>query len=442
MDPLIEHDPLADLFGDTNKVVTKFVETETKPKRYIFSRIGNSNDLLLRIDNSSLEKFITCPRSAQYKLIENRESPGSPAMAFGSRIHECLELTYKEGFTQESFDKCMKLIEIRYKDEPFPEDEWRSQSQAEKVIQLYYNRYQLDFDTFEPLFVEKAFSLPLFTLPVYTSLPISAEKLLGETGETTNVYVERIHVYWSGKIDLGVNVRMGNLKTVWDHKTSSVTGPQFFEGFQIGQQTVGYVWATQKLLALPTPPSFVLNAIGVRKPTRTGTNIEFARMPYVYSDFHLAEWEQDMMYLVSDFIAHLKQAYFPKATAWCMGKYGKCEYHGVCTQESPTTRKTELFSSTFHDVSWTPFEKPKNIEGITNHETTEQLLALCAGPVEGPSPTSSREDRREVQSRPHRTGPCRGSGSADRHHQKTYSVRQVFGRAAYGRGRFGCGRTR
>jgi len=353
---------ITNLFDDLNGVVTDLKPLEDKPKRFIFSRIEGTNDLLLRIDNSSLEVFVTCPRAAQYKLVQSREAHPSPALAFGNRIHECLEHTYKNGFDQTIYRQCIQILEQRFVENPFPSDEWRSLEFAVGLVQRYYTKYQLDLDTFEPLSVESPFSLPLCDLKINGTLPVTCEDLLGEVGNHEAVWVDYIRVYWSGKIDMVTRHRANDKVNFWDHKTSSVMGEQFFKGFMQAQQTVGYAWASKKIHDFDFIPGFVLNAMGIRKPTKTGVSIELDRMPYQYSEAQLAEWERDMQCLVSDFVAHLRQGYFPKATQWCFGKFSQCPYFGVCMCDTPEERQNFLNSNAYHDVSWTPFDKPAPVD--------------------------------------------------------------------------------
>jgi hypothetical protein len=363
LDPLEDHLSVLDSLFDPNRVVTKFENPSLLlPKRYIFSRIEGTSDLILRIDNSSLEVFVTCPRSAQYKLIVGKEAPGSAAMEFGSRIHECLEYTYQNKFDEPTYRYCLKLLNARFTSNPFPEDEWRTQELAVKVLSQYFNKYQLDLETYSPVSVEKAFSLPLCTIRLGTHLPVSCHELLGEKDNHDLVYVDRVHVYWSGKMDLAMATRTAGMVSVWDHKTTSMLGEQFFADFYLSQQTVGYVWASKKLLDLPYVPGFLVNGIGVRKPTRTGVSVDLQREPFLYSEFHLSEWERDMQQLVSDFLSHLRSGYFPKATKWCFGKYSKCQYHPVCRRDTERERHDTLHNLPYHDVSWTPFIRPPVID--------------------------------------------------------------------------------
>lgn len=138
-----------------------------------------------------------------------------------------------------------------------------------------------------------------------------------------------------------------------DHKTTSMLGSTFYDDFRMSSQTVGYHWAMRQ--RHPDLKGFILNVIAWRKPTKTGTSLEFQRMPFYYDEFRLVEWYTDTVHQINDFLAHLQRNYFPKQTKWCVGKYGKCQYFDVCSAASKDERDFVLASDMFSNVTWTPF---------------------------------------------------------------------------------------
>lgn len=335
-----------------NDIVTR-VRPPTGPKRHIFSRM-EGNDLLLRIDNSSLERFTACPRSAEFSLIRSRERAPGGALNFGGAIHKALEELYRHGFGDENFALIQEAFVNHFVTSPQPNGEWRSVDYGLTVLQQYRKKYMSDLDIYHPASVEQAFSLPLCTIPVEQVWPYTCEELLGEAGNNDLVRVNNVHVYWSGKIDLIMQTKDSPLQ-VWDHKTTSMMGPTFFGDFFLSQQTMGYVWAAKQILETSNQINFLVNCLALRKPTKTGTAIEFERQLYSYAPEHIEEWTQDVQYLVCDFLTHIAQSYFPKATKWCFGKFGQCPYHDVCNLAAVPSREVMLASDTYSDVTWTPF---------------------------------------------------------------------------------------
>ena len=75
---------------DINIPVASSPEEPKAPRPPLINEHG-----VMRIDNSSLEHFTTCARSAEYYLLNNRQlNRSKSALNFGSAIHECLELLY------------------------------------------------------------------------------------------------------------------------------------------------------------------------------------------------------------------------------------------------------------------------------------------------------------------------------------------------------------
>jgi len=64
----------------------------------------------LQIDNSSLEVFNACAKSAEYKLVDAREAPPKAALTYGSAVHEGLEVYYREKhLVSNQIRKCDKI---------------------------------------------------------------------------------------------------------------------------------------------------------------------------------------------------------------------------------------------------------------------------------------------------------------------------------------------
>lgn len=315
------------------------------------------HDYILRIDNSTLEYFQSCARAAQYYCVSRRQGIPSAALIFGGAIHLGLEVFYRDGF--DALAKAIEvtvahLAQISFRDP----DEWRTPAIAEDTIRRYHANYSL-MDPIEPIrvaglpFIEKAFSLVLGEVTVNKSLPYSRRELVGSDSDEP-LYIDKLIILWSGRIDIAAHYGDSKVYVV-DHKTSSIGGPQFFADFMLSQQMVGYNWALRKLLPDHRITGTVVNAIIQRKPTRTGRALDFERQTYFHSDWHVAEWETDVIHHVENFLNSLTSGYFPKCTKWCFGKYGKCAYHDVCTLP-PAQRRFVLDSPEYTNVTWSPLD--------------------------------------------------------------------------------------
>lgn len=328
--------------------------TPTKGNRRPLLNHLDGNDYVLQIDNTSLETFNTCPRSAYYRLVRGRVTPTSAALQYGSAIHAGLERWYStvdSDFSDQQREVMMledAVADFGDFDSGF--NEWRTPDRACDTLQKYIRHYgEEDFDILDD-HVETPFSLPLGVVPFDGFVKAEyIDKPIGATPEGL-VHVDGIHVYWTGKIDLCVK-RQG-AHWIVDHKTTSMLGPTFWEHFHLSNQTIGYVWAANQMFG-ERFAGLGVNCIASRKPTKTGTPTEFHRQYFPYRDDQVEEWETNTMHLVADFLANLRRDYFPMTTAWCMGKYGKCKYHDVCTLPL-AQRDSLLYSDIYSDNTWTP----------------------------------------------------------------------------------------
>jgi hypothetical protein len=302
----------------------------------------------LRIDNSSLERFNTCARSAEYYLLARREGAQSGvALQYGKAFHLCVEHRYKNYGREMSFEdigKCMEevapLVHDLYRDFVVPADNFRTPERVLDVFFKYLCFYQTEpFTVFTPSgqpFVEQYFEVPLGTIEF--------------NGEFEGHFHKELRILWCGKIDLAVELDGG--LWIMDHKTTSILGMNYWDSFLNSSQAMGYTYGGSQLFDRKVEGLF-LNVICSRKVTKTGVPEEFERQRFPFSLERIAEWKFNTLTLVGDFLAHLKRGYFPQQTAWCVGKYGRCEYLDVCMQ-SPSERLQMLNSNFYRDVTWTP----------------------------------------------------------------------------------------
>lgn len=312
----------------------------------------------LLIDNSTLETFTTCPRQASYHAgLRRHSSADKSALKFGDIVHKALDARYRAcsamyAQTAEVEKVMIAVGQTEYETWSPPEDDFRTFSCFVELVKKYGTDYP--FESFDIVklpdgtpFVEIPFALPV------GDLEINAECFVrDESGSVSLRFVGTVHVVWTGKIDLVVR-NEGRLY-VWDHKTTSVMGPTYFLDFELSHAMQGYNWAVQTMLGEPVA-GYVINCLGVRKPTKTGKAFEFMRKVCQADPWKLTEWQQDTMYIVSDFIENVRRQYAPKHTKWCFGKFGECPYFKVCSMP-PEQREMMLSSGEFQDVTWSPLK--------------------------------------------------------------------------------------
>jgi hypothetical protein len=349
------------LFDSLSLDTVPGLSPQSEPKRPLLVH-DRDHDFILRIDNSTLETFQTCSRSAFYYCVERRQRHPSPALAFGGAVHEALEHIYRYGYT--AADAAMQRgLDYLHAAAPPSPDEWRTPAYLIETLQAYVKHYSLN-DAIVPYnpdnnpYVEIPFSLSLGEVIIDAELPYTYAQITDQDS-TEPCFINKLTIMWSGKIDIAAHYGDHRVYVV-DHKTTSIAGPTFFSDFMLSQQMVGYNWALRKILDSPIAGTIV-NALIIRKPTRTGKGIEFERQTYFHQDWHVTEWQSDVLSEVSRFIYSLTNDSWPKLTKWCFGKYGKCPYHEVCTLP-PIQRHIMLSSPEYVNVTWSPLDKPSPVK--------------------------------------------------------------------------------
>lgn len=369
---------MIDISIPTNTLVTKVEDPPDRPRRELLTPIpGSPGEYLLVMDNSAIETFTTCPRYAFYHEVMAREAHARNAsLTFGGACHVGWEhIERDEGkklFIQSDknpsdpdyywcdVDTAQRVLSY-FTQNPTPPDEYRTPAIALELLAHYRVRKTLPDYQWEVLhdkaglLVERAFEIPLGVLEVGTPIKLPNWEI--------HQVVDKIHVAWSGRIDL--IARCNGKNRVVDNKTTSIAGDQFVQDFQLSNATIGYVWAAQQLWPDLNIDGFCLNAAHLKKPVagcglmdkgpRGGAAaLNFFRAYYDYSPSRLAQWEDNAMTLVEDFVNSLVRDRFPLHTKWCFGKYGKCQFHDVCTMDEPDVRQRMLLSDMFKDVTWNP----------------------------------------------------------------------------------------
>lgn len=299
----------------------------------------------LFIDNSSLESFTTCPRQALYSLVRRLKPAGEKtALNFGGIVHKVLEARYRASTALHAQTPDVTQVMLATAEREFqrwtpPEDDYRNFSCVVELIRRYEDAYP--FEQFEV--VRGQDGSPMIEVPF--AIPLGEIDLKNDG--------KKIKIVWTGRIDMAYISENGGGLYVMDHKTTSVMGPSYFSAFTISHQMYGYAWAAEQLCGHPVQ-AIVINAIGVRKPTRTGNAFEFKREVIPVQRGLLDEWKKDCLYIVADFVEMCRRGYLPKHTAWCVGKFGECPFRKVCTLETDEQREIMLESGEYVANTWSP----------------------------------------------------------------------------------------
>ena len=299
-------------------------------------------DGTLFIDNSTLQHFCQCPRSFFYYKIRKRESGGpKAALNFGANVHVTLGMHYDERPDDEITAVTQKL----FLEADIPLDDYRNVGLAMNLLGKYREHYATEaVDVLEEdgmRIIERPFAIPLGT-------------------------VDGVPIVWTGRIDL-VGTVNGHFVIV-DHKTSSRFGSTFFDAFRNDQAQLGYTWAVREhLRRRGVDPNalkgFMINALIVRKPSRTGVPFDFHREIFPVTEDRIEEWKANTMEMLAMLIGCIRRGTFPMTTKSCIGMYGPCQYLSTC-QLAKDRRDAMLNTGFYQDVTWNPLEDDKPAIGL------------------------------------------------------------------------------
>lgn len=342
------------------------------PTRKLFREIPDLPDeYLLVIDNSSLEVWKLCSYAARNYLVLHREGHArNAALVFGGAVHLGLESLYRG----ESLNAAQARAVKYFTDNPVPPGDYRTAAVASEVLQHYELRarqpdyaWQILSDSSGPL-IERAFELPFAVFEVDAEISVPEWE--------TPRYVKRIHVAWSGRIDVVTCANERNRVT--DNKTTSIGSDDFIQSFQLSSQTRGYVWAGQQIWPELSISGFCLNALWLKRPAKGSTSwngslvdkgprggdpaLQLFRKYFDYHPSAIEQWRRDTVAHIEDFITCLIRNHFPTNDRSCFNKYGRCQFHDACTMfadpanadGAELARVRFLNSSAYKAVTWNP----------------------------------------------------------------------------------------
>lgn len=341
--------------------------------RKLLQKTDEEGVYVLQIDNSSTELTTTCMRRALMGLLLGRVQGDKPALTYGSGIHLAMEYFYEYRDFEDRDSLLLGMIEAGQKAfiHDVPLEEWRTPDRLADALAFYVKTNHEDPMTVvwegASAQIERAFSLPLCQIDVGGKVPLcpkwdNDEPVFSTTDDFYEALVDghlpgevpvikKILVYWTGRLDM---LAQQNERTwIVDHKTSSIMGSAFWNNFKISSQMRGYKWAADQIWPDHEIEGVCVNVIVGRRPTRTGTSDEHQRRFFHYPEWSIEEWKRETQTVVSDFIGCLLRGKFPQSTAWCVGKYGTCEYFDVCTV-APALRHLALNTGEFQDNVWSP----------------------------------------------------------------------------------------
>jgi hypothetical protein len=294
-----------------------------------------SNIIGRPMDNTAMTDYMSCPKKYEYGMVQHRRSKGnpSPSLVYGSGWHAAMELHYKAEVCSE--EDLIDQVRMGVA------EKWQLSSNVG------------DHRTYERCMLEYERYLKKYGLPW-----LEEAKTVGWPGESALVEIAvevpipgARHPY-TGKIDRIYGIH-GQLY-VEDHKTTSQLRSDFFTQFELHNQMMGYAvdaWViTGKVIS-----GVRINAHVVHK-----NDSIFERRTIMFSQPRLEDWQRNYDYWLDRIEQDMVKrqvgdpSAFPRNFSACAGKYGMCQYAGVCSM--PPSMRQAMLEQDFIDRPWNPLE--------------------------------------------------------------------------------------
>ncbi len=275
------------------------------------------------IDPTRLRDSLQCLRLFYWRH-ERAIVPAAPRLplAYGSSIHACLAAHYRgerAGIALKAFEEVWEREVLPYQTEWSEEDPKRNPVRWAETFMVYRQQYK--DEPFKVRNVETPFFLPL-----------------------TN------KIALGGIIDL--LVQWGNQLIVIDHKTTSVTWPSYFAGFNPNHQFSSYLLGATEILKRPVTTAMI-NCI-VTHATEMRPEKLFMRVP---TDRSVAQHEmlkEEIIGWWSIVQACRESGNWPRNDDRCQRWAGGCSYHGLCTDITTDYKRIIPSKVAFRESVWDP----------------------------------------------------------------------------------------
>lgn len=309
--------------------------------------MGGKKNVIM--DSQILTGLMSCPRNADFRFNMNLEGIGGKANSLecGSITHKFMEVYYGsiiKGVSREqafgfgivaaqtyiqSCPDCTDFISTPEQKKPkcghrvneypgvknTPKDSAEYKTGWQHVLDTCdeYHRYYVN-DHWVPLEVET----------------VKSEVLYED---------EDVRIMWKAKLDLTADTNQGIFPI--DHKTMK----QRRDTLSLNNQFIG------QCILMRTRNVFI-NKIGFQKTLKP--NEKFLRPPISYSAARLMEWQSEVLpFYAKQLLMYAEVGYWPPNFNNCEGKYGNCNFVGVC-QSDPGMREEELKLHFVVGTPWNP----------------------------------------------------------------------------------------
>ena len=244
----------------------------------------------MRISNSSLKTFWTCPTMFQTIYIEGLQKPASSYLQFGSRVHDLLQAYYIG----------MSPVGVGYNPDPPPTLDPMLEAEAHAMMAAYRAHYPQE--PFEVLETEKNFEI---------KLP-GTEHIL------------------QGRCDMLVRDKLSGQLQIFETKTESRGSKRNLpQSWVIRSQASLYIWAAQQIFQKPID-TVILN-VCTRKSDKGQVGPGFRRDNLHRSPQQISSAIKDAIWIADSLEKMQETQHFPRNTDSCCNERGyNCDFYSRC----------------------------------------------------------------------------------------------------------------
>jgi hypothetical protein len=287
------------------------------------------------MDNTAMSAYMKCPALYEKSYRQHRRGRGrpTPALNYGSNWHNIMQASYSA--------PMMERPALEQRVEDYAIERWGLSSDPS------------DYRTFDRSIVEYSNYLDYYGLPWLETEGRTVgwpDRPLVELAVELAIPGAR-HPY-TGKLDRIFTAHDQYL--IEDHKTASQFRSDAFRQWELDSQMIGYDTLGGLLINKPIA-GVRINLHVIRK-----SDSVFERRTILFSPDRVRDWTAKY----DEWLERLERDYeraaagdplaFPENFAACSGKYGMCQYAGVCSLDS--RHRQAALEQDFDIAPWNPLE--------------------------------------------------------------------------------------
>lgn len=280
------------------------------------------------IDSSMLKDFVDCESFFYLRHVlglkkRYRAKADDAKFDWGTCWHGAQEVLWKTGDPV----KALEYINLEFPDSVDPNSDRHKRSKDRMLKQFleYYERFYDELnDEYELLRTEQFF----------------------------DVYSDKHDLRWCGRIDKIRRRRRNGKIVIWDYKTASVMGPNYFNQHEFGFQFPGYTWAGNEMFTEP------VEEVCLDVMYTLSASHEFFRRTFRYTPHQLGEWVRNVK-MILDRMNYMMDNFLDQPEMWVKNwqhctRYGQCMFTDIHFLAPIGDSRLSVLENDYYEERWDP----------------------------------------------------------------------------------------